>query len=254
MRAKNDKIFLYLGIMFICSAIIILLYYMYLNYQSELIFKTNAENSIELATENNLEVNYYENTLESEPIEVLTADQKVKKVVKYKNVLKIPDLDIKAYIYEGTSQEVLRYGMGRYTSTKQLGELGNCAIAGHSSTTYNCILNGVENLPLYSNIYIWDSKGKKHKYYLLNRYVVLPTAIEVLQTTDISRSYLTIITCTDNGQRRLVLDCVEMTQKELEKYKADKEKKIAQELLSVANSDIFMFELYDFLNRVKRGR
>ena len=249
MGVKNDKTFLYSGVLFISAALIILLYYIYLNYQSGVMFKRNAENSIVLSSQAP-EINY-ETTIEDEALEVLTSNQKVKKVVKYKNVLKIPDLDIKAYIYEGTSQEVLRYGLGRYTSTKQIGENGNCCIAGHSSVTYNCILNGLDSLPLYSKVYAWDSKGKRHKYYIINKYVVFPTAMEVLETTDTSRSYLTIITCTNNGHRRLIVYCAETTKKEIEEMKAQKELKLVQELWGIANDDVRMFELYDFLNRVK---
>lgn len=155
----------------------------------------------------------------AEPIEVLTTEQKVKKVKAYKNVMSIPSLDIKAYIYDNTDRDSLAYGVGWYPSTVKLGEYGNCAVAGHSSAIYNCLLNGIDRIGVLDKVLIYDGEGKKHNYYVINKYIVEPTDIGVLETRDTAVKQFTIITCADNGTHRLVVETIELDDDELASFK-----------------------------------
>ena len=242
---------LFLGIFFILSSILLSVLYISLNIKAEYDYDKAVKNSIIVTDEKIERKDREENTniIEVEPLESLNSDQKVKKVTKYTNVLEIPKLKIKAYIYEGVTKENLIYGVAHYTGTSNLGEKGNCAIAGHSSVTYNCILNGIDKLPLMSKLFIWDEKGKKHKYYLASKEVVKPSYTSVLNTNSRNKSYLTIITCTNKGRSRLVLHAEEMSKKDISQIEAEKATTIENDLLSVATLDTEMFMLYDFLNR-----
>ena len=46
-------------------------------------------------------------------------------------LLSIPKIDLVVPVYEGTSDLILNRGLGRIVGTAQLGESGNCGIAGH---------------------------------------------------------------------------------------------------------------------------
>ncbi len=46
-------------------------------------------------------------------------------------LLRIPKIDLVVPVYEGTTDLILNRGLGRIVGTAQLGESGNCGIAGH---------------------------------------------------------------------------------------------------------------------------
>ena len=81
---------------------------------------------------------------------------------------------------------------------------------------------------------VYDKKGKKHIYYVTNKFVVEPTAMYVLDTTDSNRRELTIVTCTNGGKQRLVVSAYELTKEELEEYK----KQLNQNKYAVLKSSI----------------
>ena len=146
--------------------------------------------------------------------DTVSSDQKVKKVSKYKNVLSIPQYKILVNIYPNTSRESLTYGVGHYEQTKEVGELGNCSLAGHSSTIYNCILNPVKDMNIGDTFICYDKVGVKHTYYVTNMVVVEPTETYVLNTTDTDVSYVKLITCTNGGKQRLCITGAELSKKD----------------------------------------
>ena len=248
---KIEKIIIFLGILLLSSSALLMIVYYGLNVKVQYDYENAVRNAVvnESEVEDTSDDKSDAVIIEDEAIETLESDQKVKKVAKYKNVLEIPSLNIKAYIYEGTTKENLRNGLGHYTGTKQIGEKGKCCVLGHSSVTFNCILNGVENLAYFDRFNVWDSDGNKHIYYLTSKDIVLPTYIDVFNTEATDKSYFTLITCTDKGHKRLILNAVELTAKELKAEKQVKKDRINNDLLSIATMDVTFFELYDFFDR-----
>lgn len=186
-----------------------------------------------------------ENTSEAritDAIEAVSGDQKVKKVKDYKNVLRIPSLHIKAYIYPDTSKTSLDFGVGHYEGTKAIGQKGKCVLAGHSSVTYNCILNGTDKLGVLDTFYAYDAKGKKHKYYITDTKKVNPTDVWVLDTDDTKYSYCMLLTCTNQGRQRLCLTGTEFkTEAQLSAFKkeyfADKIDELKDEVTDVGSEN-----------------
>ncbi len=169
-------------------------------------------------------------------IEVLTEDQKVEQVKNMKNVLEVPKADIKAYIYDNVSDDSLTYGVGRYPDTAQIGENGNTVIAGHSSTVYNSVLNGVENLELFDTFYIYNESGKKLTYYVTNMYVVEPEDIWVLDAKQLTYNEVNLLTCTNGGKQRLIIEGRGYTPAQLANYKATQYESKLQELQEISNN------------------
>lgn len=147
--------------------------------------------------------------------ETYTEDQKAKKVKNYVSVLEIPKFEVLAYIYDEITKVNMDYGVCRYENSVKVGENGNCAITGHSSDIYNCILNPVKDMKLLDMFYAYDCKGGRHTYYITEKKVVTPDSYYVTETTDDSHSYMTIITCTQKGTMRLVLVGEELNDAEL---------------------------------------
>lgn len=126
-------------------------------------------------------------------------------MLSYSNVLYIPSVDIKAKVFNGITKFNLSKGVARDLNTEKLGDYGNCVIAGHSSAKYDCIFNQLKNLSIGDTITAYAEDGTAYTYKIMYKYVVKPTETGILRTTDESIRQLTLYTCTDGGENRLVL-------------------------------------------------
>lgn len=146
-----------------------------------------------------------DDSIEEEELTGIVADQEIKVVKSYVNVLEIPHLSIKAYINEGVDKEALSYGVGHHTNTAVVGDPGNCVIAGHCSTTYRCIFNNLDKIEILDTFYLYDSKGKRHEYYVTEKYICEPENTRILFNIGEGISTTTLYTCSNKGKQRLVV-------------------------------------------------
>lgn len=226
--SRKYKILLLIACILLVCGFALFFSYFYFNNKMHTDILSIAEKSIKPSTESDVELEteqYKTDTSEAEYQDALTGefadiwkDQKVKKVKNYVSVLEIPECKVLAHIYDDVSRTSLAYGVGHYPNTKEIGEKGNCVIAGHSSVIYDCILNEVKNLNIMDKINVYDKKGKKHVYYVRNIKVVEPTDMYVLDSDDNTRSEFTIITCTNAGKQRLVINSYELSKAEVAEY------------------------------------
>ena len=165
-------------------------------------------------------------------VQNVTSNQRVKKVSSYRNVISIPNLGILAYINNGVSQQDLATGVGRHTGTPK----GSVVLAGHSSESYSCVFNNLHKINLYDKIFTYDSSGKEHQYYVLDKYVCDAGAVGILKDKDEKANMLTLYTCTDKGARRFVVVSKEFTDAQLEAYKAERNMVINENLEKLINS------------------
>lgn len=126
-------------------------------------------------------------------------------MLSYSNVLYIPSVDIKAKVFDGMDKPNLTKGVARDLNTAKIGEYGNCVIAGHSSVKYDCIFNQLKDLSIGETITAYAEDGVSYTYTIMYKYVVKPTETGILRTTDENIRQLTLYTCTDGGENRLVL-------------------------------------------------
>lgn len=126
-------------------------------------------------------------------------------MLSYSNVLYIPSVDIKAKIFDGITKFNLSKGVARDLSTVKIGEYGNCVIAGHSSMKYDCVFNRLKDLSIGDTITAYAEDGVSYTYTVKYKYTVKPTETSILRTTDESIRHITLYTCTDGGENRLVL-------------------------------------------------
>lgn len=105
-------------------------------------------------------------------------------------IIKIPKLNLSQYILEGT-QGQMHYGVGHVTGTAQPGGDGNCALAGHNTTSFRYLgkLAAGDRVILKSgkNVYV---------YSVFRSFTVLPAQTEVLRAVPNETAVLTMITCT----------------------------------------------------------
>lgn len=220
---RRDVLLTCLGSSCIISGLSIFGFYSYYNNKMESTIKENIDKSTIYVT--NTETSDVTENSGSTLVDTTVAvenvdeDQVIKEVKTYSNVLSIPKLNILAYINEGVSKDALAGGVGRHEETANIGELGNCVVAGHASDIYNCILNNLDKINLFDSFEVYDSLGKKHTYYVTQKFICEPDDVGILASSTMDKSMFTIYTCTNKGSQRLVVEGTELTEAELAKYK-----------------------------------
>lgn len=116
-------------------------------------------------------------------------------------IIKIPKLNLAQHILEGTEKQ-LHYGVGHVIGTSNIGKKGNCAIAGHNTTSFRYL----DKLNTGDKIFLKTNKGV-FTYSIFRIFTVLPTDTYVLNHIDGEDSALTLITCTPylTGTHRLIV-------------------------------------------------
>ena len=220
---RRDVLLTCLGSSCIISGLSIFGFYSYYNNKMENTIQENIDKStIYVSNTETSDVTENSNSTlvdTTVAVENVDEDQVIKEVKTYSNVLSIPELGILAYINDGVSKDALAGGIGRHEETANIGELGNCVVAGHASDIYNCILNNLDKINLFDSFEVYDSSGKKHTYYVTQKFICEPDDVGILASSTMDKSMFTIYTCTNKGSQRLVVEGTELTEAELAKYK-----------------------------------
>ena len=193
-------------------------------------------------TTENKETSEPSKTPEFSPVD---ADMNVAPVTVYQNVIEIPSCSITVPITAGIDTASLNAGAGHFTETANIGENGNACYAGHYSTIYNCIFNNLPSIKLYDIVNGYNSKGGKTEYYVISKFVTTPDNISVLTQPEDTKD-LTLVTCTENGDMRLIIQCRALSATELETFKKESEKEKRESMYSIAD-DIGNIEVMQYI-------
>lgn len=155
---------------------------------------------------NNDIVETYENTIESTSKEYKNVKSDSDKLPEnIIGVLRIPKIDLKVAIQEGTDIQTLKYAVGHFKETSMPGEDGNFAVAGHRAYTYNKFFSNLDKIQTGDSIEVLNNDGL-HIYKVTSSEVVEPNQVEVLES-NLNEKSITLITCTPKfvGSHRLVI-------------------------------------------------
>ena len=172
--------------------------------------------------------------IESPEFSPVDADMEVAEITTFQNVLEVPSCDIQVPLIEGVDSAALRKGAGHFTETANIGEEGNACYAGHYSTIYNCIFNNLPNVKLYDEVIGYNAKGEKTVYYVISKYVTTPDNISVLTQYEDTKD-LTLVTCSENGTRRLIIQCRALDKEALDQFRRESEREKRESLYSLAD-------------------
>lgn len=108
-------------------------------------------------------------------------------------ILKIPKLNLKVAIGEGSANESMRYTVGHFTDTAKPGAQGNFAVIGHRSYRYGQFFNRLDELKKGD---LLEVKSGKHTYTykVTESLVVEPEDTWILDDT--ADATITLVTCT----------------------------------------------------------
>lgn len=117
-------------------------------------------------------------------------------------VIKIPKLNLSQHVLEGTEGRQMHYGVGHVSGTAVIGGEGNCALAGHNTTSFRYL----DKLSEGDAVFLEAGK-KTFSYSIFETLTVPPTETEVLDRMPGESATLTLITCTPylTGANRLIV-------------------------------------------------
>lgn len=89
-------------------------------------------------------------------------------------------------------------------------EIGNCSIVGHNYRN-DKFFSKVPTLEIGDTIEITDVKKKTITYVVYDKYEVIPEDVSCTDPETNGRREITLITCTNDSQRRVIIKCVEQS-------------------------------------------
>lgn len=167
---------------------------------------TSQDNPTKTPT-STLEENYtdlalMEGTQEEEETPETTKERlKNQKVI---GIIEIDKIDLIYAIVEGTSDSNLGVAIGHMSETAALGQVGNSALAGHRGGTSGPYFKYINKLEEGDPIKVTDVEGIEYIYNVTESFIVDPTDVWVAENTTTDK-LLTLISCTENGSRRLIV-------------------------------------------------
>lgn len=127
-----------------------------------------------------------------------------------KKVIGLIEIEAISLIYpivEGAETEDIGVAIGHMPDTAELGAIGNCALAGHRGGYSGPYFKKLDELKAGDEVVITNAKGNEFVYKVTEAMVVEPTEVWVAEDTGEGKALLTLITCEEDGDKRLVVRC-----------------------------------------------
>ena len=113
-------------------------------------------------------------------------------------ILEIPCIDVKEPIWDSCSSTALRFGVGRFPQTAQIGEDANCTIFGHRMRQSQTIFWQLQMLEEHigEEVIVTTTDGIQHRYTISDTVYVTDAAIDPYLSADLFDSeHLCLATC-----------------------------------------------------------
>ncbi len=120
-------------------------------------------------------------------------------------IIQIPKIDLTYAIVEGTSDYNIGVAIGHFSASVAIGAEGNCALAGHRGGTSGPYFKDIDELEEGDEIIMTDMTKTEYVYTVIGSFVVEPTDTYVVKDLEKEGQYLTLVTCTQNGTKRLIV-------------------------------------------------
>lgn len=119
--------------------------------------------------------------------------------------LTIPKLELVLPVISEYSDKALTVSVCYYMGPTQPGEAGNLVIAGHNYKR-GTHFGHIDEMDVGDRIVLMDVWGKEYHYEVYEMIRILPDDTESLEVVGGS-SVVTLLTCTDNANKRLLVRC-----------------------------------------------
>jgi len=121
--------------------------------------------------------------------------------------LEIPIIELETYILEEYSTKALNVSVTKFWGTEP-NTVGNLCVAGHNFIRKNMFRN-LKKLENGDKLYILDNKVGKVEYEVYDIYKVEPEDISCLSQETNGKKEVTLITCTNDSKKRIIVKAKE---------------------------------------------
>jgi len=118
-------------------------------------------------------------------------------------IIKIEKINIEYPIIEYKNEDSLDISISRYAGPN-INEIGNLCLIGHNMRNGNFFSN-LYKLENEDKIELTDFKGNKVEYIVYDKYYIYPTQMESLEQNNKENKEVTLITCNNTSEKRLVI-------------------------------------------------
>ncbi len=122
---------------------------------------------------------------------------------KVSSKLTIEKLEIDTYVLENYSKNAMEVCVVKYYGPNP-NEVGNYCIAGHNYITKN-MFSKLGKLELGDKLTLTDNYYGKIEYEVYDKYKAEPNQVEALEQNTDGRREITLITCSDYSQKRIII-------------------------------------------------
>lgn len=161
--------------------------------------------SSDVSSEISDDSNLLANIGEEETVEESQLDKSRLQGQKCLGIITIEKINLVYAIVEGTDDANIGVAIGHFKESVGIGQEGNCALAGHNGGTYGRYFGDIKNLSEGDEVIMTDLNGTEYTYNVTEKFVVEPTDVYVVKDIGVSGKYLTMVTCTEHGTKRLIV-------------------------------------------------
>ncbi|MBU3114786.1 sortase [Clostridium lacusfryxellense] len=111
-------------------------------------------------------------------------------------------------ILEGSTEDNLSVSITKFHGSK-INSTGNCILAGHNMKD-GTLFGKLRTVGKDDSIWLYDNLGSKKEYKVFSVKVVAPTDVSVLSQDTDNRCWITLITCSNQGEKRLIVQAKQM--------------------------------------------
>ncbi|KGR75928.1 class A sortase [Ureibacillus sinduriensis] len=182
----------------------------FINDTSDYLLETTAE---EARKNEDKEASFdFEETQSLSIVDILKA-QATRKDIAAIGSITIPEVDLELPIVKGVGKEALAVGAGTMKPDQQMG-IGNYSLASHYFEGKDILFGPLYNAQLGDIIYLSDLRNV-YEYEITVKKVIEATDVHIIDETD--ETLLTLITCAEEGTKRLAVQASFKNKYEIDK-------------------------------------
>lgn len=126
----------------------------------------------------------------------------------YESILSIPSLGIQYPVLSETSDELLKISLNKFWGGSP-NSVGNYCVVGHNYRSGK-MFGKLSGINTGDSVYLQDMSGRKLEYQVYDKYVVYPEDVACTSQITNGLKEMTLITCTEQGKKRLIVKCREV--------------------------------------------
>ncbi len=117
----------------------------------------------------------------------------------------IPVISLDYPLLAVTNNENMKIGITRFSGSELNSSSGNLVLAGHNMRRSGILFSDLHKLKSGDEILLYDITGAYEAYTVFDIYVVSPDNTKPLAQDTQGKKWVTLITCTDRGRKRLIV-------------------------------------------------